>query len=59
MSDACLREAKIPRYVHPSFAALLGQERAGVLPNLGWESAWKGMTFLYVAGYGWARRRDR
>jgi hypothetical protein len=134
MSDACLRKAKIPWYVHPYFAALLsaggvivsslilkhmepagvlrvavgllavppsafmvwtfirwirgldelehrivfeavsfafvtaivamigmqGLDRAGVLPKkVGWEIAWEGMAFLYVAGYAWARRRYR
>ena len=39
--------------------ALEGLEKAGVLPNVGWESAWQGMVFLYVAGYLWARRRYR
>jgi len=36
-----------------------GLEKAGVLRNVGWESAWEGMVFLYVAGYIWARRRYR
>jgi hypothetical protein len=36
-----------------------GLEKAGVLPGVGWESAWEGMVFLYVAGYLWARRRYR
>ncbi|MFL5386249.1 MAG: hypothetical protein ACJ8GN_27345 [Longimicrobiaceae bacterium] len=36
-----------------------GLEKAGVLPAIGWESAWEGMVFLYVAGYVWARRRYR
>jgi hypothetical protein len=37
-----------------------GLEKAGVLPAaVGWESAWQGMVFLYVAGYVWARRRYR
>ena len=38
---------------------LEGLDRAGVLPDLGWESAWEGMVFLYAAGYAWARRRYR
>ena len=133
MSDACLRRAPIPWYVHPYFAALLsasgaivsslilkhmapagalrvavgllavppsafmvwtfvrwirgldelehrivfeavsfafvtailamigmqGLDRAGVLPDVGWEVAWEGMAFLYVTGYAWARRRYR
>jgi hypothetical protein len=40
--------------------AMQGLDRAGVLPEkVGWEVAWEGMAFLYVAGYGWARRRYR
>jgi hypothetical protein len=42
--------------------AMIGMEaleKAGVLPDVGWESAWEGMVFLYVAGYIWARRRYR
>jgi hypothetical protein len=64
MSDATLRKVPIPWYVHPCFAALAmigmaGLERAGVLPEVGWEIAWEGMAILYVAGYVWARRRYR
>jgi hypothetical protein len=36
-----------------------GLQRAGVLPDVKWESAWEGMVFLYAAGYAWARRRYR
>lgn len=36
-----------------------GLEKAGVLPKVGWESAWEGMLFLYAAGYAWAQRRYR
>jgi hypothetical protein len=39
--------------------AMEGLEKAGVLPNVGWESAWEGMVFLYAIGYAWARRRYR
>jgi hypothetical protein len=39
--------------------AMEGLEKAGVLPAVGWESAWEGMVFLYAAGYLWARRRYR
>ncbi len=38
---------------------MAGLERAGVLPEIGWEIAWEGMVILYVAGYVWARRRYR
>jgi hypothetical protein len=38
---------------------LEGLDRAGVLPDLGWESAWEGMVFLYAIGHVWARRRYR
>ena len=45
-----------------AIVAMIGMEgldRAGVLPDVGWESAWEGMVFLYVTGYVWARRRYR
>ena len=39
--------------------AMEGLDKAGVLSGIGWESAWEGMMFLYVAGYIWARRHYR
>jgi hypothetical protein len=45
-----------------AIVAMIGMEglqKAGVLTKVGWESAWEGMVFLYVAGYAWARRRYR
>lgn len=36
---------------------LEGLEKAGLLTGVGWNAAWEGMVFLYVAGYVWARRR--
>jgi hypothetical protein len=36
---------------------LEGLEKASVLHDVGWESAWEGMVFLYALGYVVARRR--
>ncbi|SOD02617.1 hypothetical protein SAMN05216486_1054 [bacterium JGI 053] len=39
--------------------AMEGLQRAGVLPDVGWDTAWVGMVFLYAIGTVWARRRYR